>query len=502
MEAISSVFPPVSRETVRKNLIDYANYLRESVFWKLKGKSVSLIADGATWESRALYFVVAFTPRNIYFLDVMHLESTDHLAIANEMGKLVKKLNDGGTIVWGVTTDNAANLVRALDPEELRETLQTVTGRKILHVRCGIHTAHLVFSDLEKESLIFPAFKDYVTKLLSWLRKPEQRVYLRAQGVEGKIPRIEEMKWCKYSDGAAFLELNKELINEMLPRSRDAPFLCWTDEYSEVFKAVATLSRFIRRSEGDHICLPELYDNYVAMIEELKELSGEKDSFAQHLSRLVTKRIYETADGYLAELADIFTPVGFAWFAARRAKLLFQGERSEELIRENSQTVDEIRAMRTKLRSISIYLYDNAKDIGIVFDDYLQGTGPNPSMLLLEWWLEYGNTSFQDPNPLSSRNGPKQYRRFRFGEIADILLQLPGTEAVCERLVSHFEALFPKSRNLAKDDLLVAQMTIRMFESWQGKFKDPRRRRAKRGSTRTVRGHDCYTNFQESLIAN
>jgi hypothetical protein len=483
MSTISSVFPLQSRETVRKHLIEYADHLRESVLFKLRGKCISLIADGATWEGRALYFVVAFTPRNIHFLNVLHLESTDHNAIANEMGDLVTKLKAGNTKVWSVTTDNAANFVRALNPDELRETLQSVTGEKILHIRCGIHTAHLVFSDLEKESELFGGFKDYITKLLSWLRKPEQKRYLRSHDVTCKIPRIEEIKWCTYSDGANFLNQYRELIGEML-LTGNGPFPCWTDEYSDVFQAVAPLSLFIRRSEGDHICVAELYQNYLDLIEELKNLFINGNDFAEHLSRLVRTRIYETSDGYLAELAYIFTPAGFDWFAARRSKLLFEGVPSPELEAENARTVQELKKMRKKLQQLGMYLFGDCRDLGIVFDDYLHGFGPSRSYLLVEWWMEYGTTCFNDPNPLSSWNGPKVYRRYGLARIANVVLQLPGTEAVCERLVSHFEALFPKNRSLSKDDLIVAQMTIRMFEAWEGKFKDPRRRRTRRVTSR------------------
>jgi hypothetical protein len=198
IQQISLKYKPPSRYIVRKQLVAYGNYLRDLVLWKLKGKSVSLIADGATWEDRALYFVVAFTPRNIHFLDILHLDKTNHTAIAEEMGKIVTQLNAGETKVRSVTTDNASNLRRALDPTQITETLQVITKQPILHVRCGIHTAHLAFEDLERESLEFVEFKSYLTGLLTWLRKPEHRNQLRDREVTCKIPRIVVIKWCTY----------------------------------------------------------------------------------------------------------------------------------------------------------------------------------------------------------------------------------------------------------------------------------------------------------------
>jgi hypothetical protein len=74
-----------------------------------------------------------------------------------------------------------------------------------------------------------------------------------------------------------------------------------------------------------------------------------------------------------------------------------------------------------------------------------------------------------------------------FSKLAIILLELPRTEAVCERLVSRFEALFPKSRCLSGDDLIKAQMRIKMFDAWEGISKESFERTAGPGLANRAR---------------
>jgi hypothetical protein len=445
----------------------------------LSKKSVSLIADGATWENRALYFVVAFTPRNIHLLDILHLESTEHFSIAEEMGKLVMELKAGQTIVRSVTTDNASNFRRALDPKQLIETLQSITDERILHVRCGIHTANLAFVDLENASPEFAEFKSHMTSLLNWLRKPEQRHKLRERGVTSKVPRIAAIKWCTYSDGARFLYDNREIIDGLLMEKRSpegaTPYPLWNSTYSQIFQAIAPLSTFVRRSEGDHICVAEIYHNYLWLTEELTQLAANGNTVAGLMAQFVTNRLCETADGTLAELAYVFTPIGFHWFRTRKSKINLDSKESDA---DAERVFNEQEKMTKKLQDLGVYLMKEAKGLRICFEDYLSGDGPDSEAILTEWWKRNAHTSFPNPN-ISWMSPAETINRKLFSSLAVILLELPGTEAVCERLVSRFEALFPKSRCLSGDDLIKAQMRIKMFHAWDGIFKDSRPRKSK-----------------------
>jgi hypothetical protein len=54
----------------------------------------------------------------------------------------------------------------------------------------------------------------------------------------------------------------------------------------------------------------------------------------------------------------------------------------------------------------------------------------------------------------------------QFSAIARLLLQVPATKTTCEHVISTMEILFPKSRLGARDDLMLAQLRIRLDDMW------------------------------------
>jgi hypothetical protein len=514
-EFLSGISPDfhlqVSRKTLRKQILDYSAYLQEKMFSpgsRAFGKPgtliidpalrypsgglpqyVSLIADGMTWADRALYVVVAFTPAQLYFVDLVHVPATDHETIATEIAGIVKKMDERGVKVRSICTDNAANLVRAFDshvphPLEqrvLKDTLSAKVNRVIVHVRCSVHTMHLVYSDMKKGCPGFVAFKDWVKKMLQWLRTPEPRKALRDLGVTAKVPRIQEIKWCTYSQGSAFLYENKDAICGLVIRRRAAHDRTVVDWYDDPYMLdiVRRITEFIRRTEGSYVCLPEMYHKLIILIEGLE--SERNNRYAEQVCHFVRQRFEETADGTLAELAYIFTAEGFAWFKKRRNQMIadflrdkypWPGEEplSEEQkvfrrkrAAENERTALETDQMIQKLRDVGVMFFQNAQDLSILFGDYLESDGPSASRILDEWWLAYAY------HPMDYREPTGNCRviyRTLFAKTARAVMDLPASEAVCERVFSQFRALFPSSREWASDDLTRAQMRIKLAHRW------------------------------------
>jgi hypothetical protein len=54
-----------------------------------------------------------------------------------------------------------------------------------------------------------------------------------------------------------------------------------------------------------------------------------------------------------------------------------------------------------------------------------------------------------------------------FAKLARVVLEMPASEAVCERVFSMFNATFPAVRDGSRDDLLDAQMRIKLFHQWK-----------------------------------
>jgi hypothetical protein len=239
------------------------------------------------------------------------------------------------------------------------------------------------------------------------------------------------------------------------------------------------LKKSMGRGQVNNECDPEsglrcgAYE--LCLIEELTQLTTKGNTVAGPLAQFVTNRLCETADGTLAELAYVFTPVGFHWFRTRKSKINLD---TKETDADAERVFNEQEKMTRKLQELGAYLMKSARGVRVCFEDYLNGDGPNSEAILTEWWKRNAYTSFPNPN-VSWMNPAETIGRKLFSNLAIILLELPGTEAVCERLVSRFEALFPKSRCLSGDDLIKAQMRIKMFHAWNGIFKDSRPRKSK-----------------------
>jgi hypothetical protein len=60
----------------------------------------------------------------------------------------ISEMNTDSIRVNYIVTDNARNSSRALNPDELSETVQVLLGDKVFHVRCDYNSANLALEDL------------------------------------------------------------------------------------------------------------------------------------------------------------------------------------------------------------------------------------------------------------------------------------------------------------------------------------------------------------------
>jgi hypothetical protein len=134
-------------------------------------------------------------------------------------------------------------------------------------------------------------------------------------------------------------------------------------------------------------------------------------------------------------------------------------------LRKNEKTVSMINEMRTKLRQTAVTLFEDARELGFAFDDYLDGPGPASGRDLRKWWEDHCWTSF---TRRGERGEAVKVDRWLFSSTANVIIALPASEAVCERVFSEFHAAFPDQREPASDALVQAQMRIKMERRWNG----------------------------------
>jgi hypothetical protein len=465
----------MDRKGLRRKMLAYSNWLEESTRYALRGKRVSLITDGVKWADRTLYVVVAFLPDRLFFLEFLHFEKADHQTIATKIGEVVKKLEQGNTTVDAICSDNAANLVCAFTPNMMKETLSASVGHKIIHVRCGVHTVHLIFDDLAKGSEKFRNFKEFMREILKWLRsKPVQNALIEnavGRFVPGKIPRIQEIKWSTYTKGATWLNGNKRLIQALLKMDKlSPPYTEWPEDYDDFLHVIFPIDHFIRETEESFTTLPEMYDLLLTLFQDLREKKNPRNPDVRMAIELVKKRFRETADGTLALLGYVFTYKGFQWFKGktrllRETDVLGDRDTRAQRQRKNEKTVEMINEMRKKLQETAVALFGKGLNLGFAFDDYLDGCGPSDDQDLQKWWDYHRWTSFQRRGEMGEEI---RVSRLLFGNIAKVIIDLPASEAVCERVFSEFHAAFTDQRESASDELVQAQMRVKMERRWNG----------------------------------
>jgi hypothetical protein len=107
IRALASEYRQPSLKELRRELIEYAKYLREHILFSNRGGRMSILTDGGTWAGRHFYFVIGFSPNQLELLDVVHLEKTDSQSIAQALCKIVKELeNEMKCMVISICSDN------------------------------------------------------------------------------------------------------------------------------------------------------------------------------------------------------------------------------------------------------------------------------------------------------------------------------------------------------------------------------------------------------------
>jgi hypothetical protein len=450
---------PVSPIVVRTDLIERGNEIWNQTLDRLaECGECTLITDGATVDGRHFYPVIAFTKQRLYFLTILEVKRADHLTLATELARIVIELRDRkGVKVRAVITDNARNLVRALDDEQPAETMQQLADTQAIHIRCGIHSAQLGLTDFRKQSPEFKGFVQAMKGLFEWMRPKAILDEFRNRGGTGKMPVISKIKWTTYYQAADFLFRNHDIICGLIADTpdRDRPKITWVSEYYQIAAAMYPIAQFVVSVEGDLVCLPEYWEATNAFIARSDELGAQGNVYAKRLGELVHQRIMTTGDGQLAELAYSFTKVGWDSLQAGPAlKALRDAQAGRITLTPEQQercfaTMAMTSRLSAKLISLAPYvgIEDGFEELIGAYETYLEKVSYAPPQGDLDsFWAR-----------ISGHGRPF----FQLGMLARLLLGLPASEAACERLISVFETLFPLVRMASKSDLIKAQMRIR-----------------------------------------
>ena len=453
-------------ERLRCYLLTYAAEIKQNNFRALKNKNVSIITDGGTVADKEFYVVLLFAECRLYFGAALQMDRTSHQSIAEALEPIVKRIIENGGMPVSIVTDNARNIKLATtDRDQPGRTIKTatqicsvqgLTGQKMLHISCSVHTANLILKDIEREVAGFRAFKKGVKTLFAFLRQKTVRQVLRSYGVSEKVTLIQEIKWLSYYHAFVYINKYREAINLVLrddgvkgePRPQ---FAAIPDEWDGILAALAPLGEFVLAVQASDTRLCQVYDY-------LLELKMKWTSVGNHVSDvlagLLAERFDSTADGLLAQVAYLCTPKGLAYFRSIFEKLDEPHEQMSQDFQRRFQLRD---ALMRKFLDVYGYYGFQASEVRVppLFHQFLAN---------YQLTHEPMKVQLDRLRQLTLRNQTKDIPWTDFCATAQRLLELPASESVAERVISHMNLLFPSSRYRSKGDLVDAQITVRMQE--------------------------------------
>lgn len=453
---------------LRSLLLIHAQEIKRRNFECLKQKYVSIITDGGTITDREFYIVLMFVEGMIYFGGALHIEKTSHSEIARALNPIIMEVTKAGGIPIAIITDNARNLKLAttehgqpgptIDTSSQICSVQSLSHQHMLHISCTVHTANLILRDLEKELPGFVAFKKGIKDLFAFLRERKVRAALKALGVREKVQLIQEIKWLTYYQAFTYVTKYREQIEAVIrePPShtpkRVPEFQEIPKDWYDYLEAVAPLGEFIVTIERNETRLCQVFD-YLLQLKQRWDSLG-KD-ISTKLSQLLAIRFDTTGDGLLAQVAFMFTPKGLLYFR-KVFSVLHQ-------LREGNH--DECYDRCFRLRDAMMHKFKQIYEF-FGFPDGSQRIPP----LFHQFLLHFNLTSEPMKIQLDRLGGMTLTTQTScipwkdFCSTAQRLLELPASESVAERVISHMSLLFPANRYGSNVDLVDAQITVRMQE--------------------------------------
>jgi hypothetical protein len=78
---------------IRQQLIRYSHSIQMDYRLALKCKLISLVIDCVKRGDKKLYLVVAYGPQKLYFIDLLDLDSSNHLAVTQHIAPIIRALS-------------------------------------------------------------------------------------------------------------------------------------------------------------------------------------------------------------------------------------------------------------------------------------------------------------------------------------------------------------------------------------------------------------------------
>jgi hypothetical protein len=135
--------------------------------------------------------------------------------------------------------------------------VQVITGKPLLHNPCGIHTGILAITDAKKIALFNQAMT-WLREFMQFIRAPARRLILKAAGIQGKFPLVQDGKWNTEVQSFLFYRANAAVIEQVIREQKWQP-PPFRPEYHAVIDALVPMRTLTERAERGDTTLADFF---------------------------------------------------------------------------------------------------------------------------------------------------------------------------------------------------------------------------------------------------
>lgn len=429
------------------------------------GEFCSILVDGASRNLKNFYAFILFTKSRLFYLKIHRVDIPTSENISLITSELINYLmNDLDIEVISICSDHAANMIKAFNACD-QVSSQIMTDHFFEWIGCTCHLLNLGISDLNND-IDFQNIKDTLLFILSISQKIE---------FPHKIPTFSKTRWDSLSKCFNFVFFYKDLIlgylsslfndlitkkgmieqkiqknqndisiqnkyanllNEILQINKHIQILL-SKEFEELSILFKYMANTINKIGSDNFLLFNVFPEFIALDNFFKSFSS---PIIQKFTKIIFNRILSSNEFLQAATAFFLTIDG-----------------KNYIIKNLNENIKD-----KLISDIKFYLiYYNGCRFGDLED------------LLINQIEKYINDeTCLSIDPFDYWNRLRLVPEMsRLAEIAIRIINMPCSEAAVERLFSHLKYLYGKKNYQQSDDLLNAQLGIRMENVYSNQEK-------------------------------
>lgn len=428
---------PLLAQTIKKNILRKKiceigqSYLNE-INTKCNEKFCSVLIDGAKRNNKNFYAFIIFTRERLFFFKIEKINCATTKNIVDIFQEILNFINTETKLeLISVCTDHASNLIKAFNPID-QNSSQFKNSQFFEWVGCFSHLLNLGINDLfELEEF-----------LIYYINLNEILSICKSLNFSKKVPGFSKTRWESYSKCINFLNEMKEEINfffnqeiqnlnnnaEIIEKYRMLIEILNSSDFNELMQLFNNISQMSAEIGQDNFVICKVYSKFIKF---KKFVSNIQSLTIRTFGYTIIDRIYASYEIQIAITAFFLTIEGRDYFL----------------------NINDQKEKENYLSIIQTYIF-RYNEFKFKFDQKILKSQIDEYINIEKFTI---NDSF-----IYWENNIHEEKISQLSEIAIRIISMACSELAVERLFSHLKYLYRKKDYNKSEDLLNAQLSIRM----------------------------------------